>query len=155
MKCRTIPQEVQFWNDSYNILLIVRINVNNSDTHAYSKLQSFQNFKIWQKISPLPFDNRRFSVHLRFISQKGVGPNAGDRNPQRFIVAEEDVLRSIHITIHHCSTGSTLVRLCSSKIPLDISATTARFAGVCFVDNSNLAPKLTTFESQALHTRFT
>ena len=62
---------------------------------------------------------------------RGVGPNAGDQEyPQRFIVAEEDVLGSIHITVHHCSTVSTLVHFRSTKIPLDVSATTAGLAGV-------------------------
>ena len=73
----------------------------------------FKNFKIWQKMSRLSQDSCRFSVQLRVASQQGVGPNAGDQEyPQRFIVAEEDVLGSIHITVHHCCTVSTLVRLC-------------------------------------------
>ena len=82
----------------------------------------------------------------------GVGPSAGDQEYPPALHSCGGRCSWLHscITIHHCSTGSTLVRLCSTKIPLDVSATTAGLAGVGFVNNSNLASKLTTFESQTL-----
>ncbi len=46
-------------------------------------------FKIWQNISP-PC-GCGFSVQQSVTGLQGIGPNAGDRNPQRFIVSEEDV----------------------------------------------------------------
>lgn len=103
----------------------------------------FQNFKIWQKIL-------RFSVQLRVASQKGVGPNAGDRNLQRFVVTEEDVFSSVYITIHDCSAIVAAVGLCSSKVVFEVSAAAAGLAGVGFVDDSELASVLATLESEAL-----
>lgn len=89
-------------------------------------------------------------MQLRVASQKGVGPNAGDGNLQRFVVTEEDVFGSVYITIHYCLAIIADVGLCSTKVVFEVSAGAAGLAGVGFVDDSELASVLATLESEAL-----
>ena len=69
--------------------------------YAYSKLQSFQELQnLAKNLTVVARQLLIFRATESRLSAGGVGPNAGDQeNPQRFIVAEEDVLRSISIAV--------------------------------------------------------